>query len=275
MNKRSLNHKLIHLARHWPILIAAVTALAALVLLRQSASEPIALGSIGQIDGLSAFFALTTLGGLALSIAGGSATRPSWRIPATAVALLLAYGATQPLVIAGCYALVALLALPLIRPNRLDPKRTQYVRPRTKDQAGKKDRPGPWFLALRGTSVVRGAAMLLAAIALLGGYGALSLRGASRYDQTSASFVLDSAVFWLVLLSALSRCWHSRATRTRSPSLKTEIPVRSETSCSDLGSSKLPGCIHWRDCTALARGTAAGRSRLCCSAERPRSGVPQ
>jgi hypothetical protein len=153
---RSFSDKLSQLARHWPLLAGAAITLAALLLLRQSASAPIAIGSIGRIDSLSAFFMLATLGGLALSLAGGSTARFDKRLLAVVVALLVAYSAPNLLVIAGCYGLVALLGLPASRPKGPDGKETRSARRQTKDEGGKGRRSRPSPSVLRQLGLVPG-----------------------------------------------------------------------------------------------------------------------
>jgi hypothetical protein len=53
---------------------------------------------------------------------------------------------------------------------------------------------------------VLAAPSLLAGVCLLIGYGALALRGAARYDDRAAGALMDSFVFWFVLLAAMIGC---------------------------------------------------------------------
>jgi hypothetical protein len=195
------------LARRWPLVGAAAATLAALGLLWRVRGEPVALGTLGRIDALSAFFALATLGGLAFTILDRRTAPPRRRTIAMIAALLLAYSTTYTLGIAGAYIFVALLSLGAgPQPLSRWPKRGE----------GESDR-GRRVIARMLANGAPVAPGLLAALALLAGYGTLALRGARRYDEPGAGFVLDSFAFWLVLLAATIPLLPLARTETQDP----------------------------------------------------------
>lgn len=160
------------LAIHWPLVCMTGAALGALALLELVRDGPVQVGLLGRIDGLGAFFACASFGGLALAGLARPAALRSWRVAASGLALAVAYTTPFMLVLAGSYAALALLVLVARR---------------------------RWAGA---SAVARAAPLLLAAPSLLIGYGALALRGSPRYDDPAAAAALDSFALWFVLLAA-------------------------------------------------------------------------
>jgi|GEM_PF-763946 len=212
------------LRHNWPLILLSAATLGALALLWIVRDTPLQPLPWLRVDALSAFFGFATFGGCALAIIGTSSgpatstarhtsksfspprhqdTKPSsrgvlvvqtiglfrpngtrvWRALALLL-LLAAYVATPTLVIAGTYLLRALLMLPARRLART-PGETRLR------SFGRTVRP-----------VLLAAPGVVAAGALLVGYGALALRGALRYDERTAGGALDGFVFWFVLLAA-------------------------------------------------------------------------
>jgi hypothetical protein len=141
---------------------------------------------IVRVDALGAFFAFAWLGGMALA----GQTHPDvrlggWSGLAVAVLLVGAWITTLTPVIIAAYLLIALLEIRLWE---------------VRGQAG---RTQGWRERIRSASLR--LTPLLAAGALLVGYGALALRGALRYDMRTAGAALDSFVFWFVLLAVTIR----------------------------------------------------------------------
>jgi hypothetical protein len=174
------------LRHNWPLILMSAAALGALALLWIVRDTPLQPVPWLRVDALSAFFGFAMFGGCALAIIGGlgrSALR-SWRALALLALLLVAYAATATLAIAGVYLLLALLTLPERRLAGTPAKTRLRSFGRAVRQA------------------VLAAPGLVAAGALLVGYGALALRGALRYDERTAGGALDGFAFWFVLLAA-------------------------------------------------------------------------
>jgi hypothetical protein len=193
-------------AQYWPVLLACAAALLGLALLWLARDMPLQPAPAVRIDALSAFFIFALLAGAALAVIASAPTasapiegapyrgRYSGRALALAALLLVAWTTTLTPVVVVAYMLVALLSL---RP-------TTDHRPLTTDHQTPMQPPtiygGPAVAALR--RMLRGAPTLVAAGALLVGYGALAMRGALRYDTRTAGAALDGFAFWFVLLAA-------------------------------------------------------------------------
>jgi hypothetical protein len=208
------------LRHNWPSIVLIAATLGVLALLWIVRDTPLQPLPWLRVDALSAFFGFATLGGCALALIGAS-SRPATstsitnprshakerengqalrvssrpfadqsarsrdrRALALLALLLVGYLTTATLAIAGAYLLLALLMLP------------------TRWPAGT---PGETRLRSFGRVVRHGllaAPGVVAAGALLVGYGALALRGVLRYDERTAGGALDGFVFWFVLLAA-------------------------------------------------------------------------
>ena len=173
------------LSHRWPTVLASGAALVALALLWIVRAMPLQPAPGVRIDALSAFFIFALLGGLALALLAWPGAAPRGRILAQAAPLIAAYLTTLTPIIAGAYLLFALLAL------RLGARTAPADRSRAR-ALGR---------ALR--RALLAAPDLVAATALLVGYGALAARGALRYDARTAGAALDSFAFWFVLLAAV------------------------------------------------------------------------
>ena len=215
------------LRSHWRTLLACAAALGALALLWATRAAPLQPAPVVRVDALSAFFCFALLGGVALAAVAQPTGGPTgWRTPAALALLLISWGTTLTPIIAGMYLLFALLGVS--RPTTNDPfdDAQGRQRPTTDDRRPTTDdrRPTPpstssragdsgdnkrglagrarqiWQTIRRGLAA---APNLVAAGALLVGYGALAARGALRYDARTAGAALDSFVFWFVLLAAV------------------------------------------------------------------------
>jgi len=178
------------LANQWRILLVTIPVLGALALIWRVRNSALEFGPIWRIDALSAFFAFALFGGIALALAAlPVAPAHWWRPAASAIVLGLAYSTTLTPAIVAAYLLFALLTLePRHEPAPAQASVRLSLRSRV---AG--------LLPL----ATQAAPSLIAAGCLLIGYGALAWRGASRYNEQTAGAVLDSFVFWFVLLAAV------------------------------------------------------------------------
>jgi hypothetical protein len=162
---------------------AALLACALLWVVRAAPLQP---APALRVDALGAFFAFALFGGMALvALARPGAALGGWRSLGAAALLLGAWATTLTPAIAGAYVLVALLMVADGRPPTGDgrPPREQRARQVFRRR-------------------LFAAPPLLAAGALLVGYGALALRGTLRYDARTAGLAFDGFAFWFVLLAA-------------------------------------------------------------------------
>ena len=192
------------LRQRWRALLAIIAALGALALLWAARAEPLQPAPFVRVDALSGFFSFALLGGIALAaLVWPASPALGWRIPAGIVLLLLAWSTTLTPIVTGIYLLLALLEL-----NR-------PTTPSTRLRAGDDRRPttsgehsnggNRWAVQRVWRAIQRGlwvAPEVVAAGALVVGYGALAARGALRYDARTAGAALDSFAFWFVLLAA-------------------------------------------------------------------------
>jgi hypothetical protein len=177
----------------WPMLLASGAALGALALLWHVREMPLQPAPSVRVDALGAFFIFALLVGMALTLIArqwGEHTL-SWRTPALAALLIVAWSTTLTAVVAGAYLLFGLLTL------------RAGGRMAGKDASGGvRARALPVVMAAIGRGL-RAAPDLVAAGALIVGYGALATRGALHNDERTAGSALDSFVFWFVLLAAI------------------------------------------------------------------------
>src|SRR5262245_48076041 len=204
-------------AQHWPTLLACTTALLGLALLWLVRDRPLQPVPAVRIDALSAFFIFVLLAGIALAALASAPTTPAltegtpyrWgycgRALVQVTLLFVAWTTTLTPVVAVAYLLDVLLSLwPTTgqRPPTAD--RPLLEPPALYGGASVAAPPGPSVAALWGTiqRALHAAPVLVAAGALLVGYGALAMRGALRYDTRTAGAALDGFAFWFVLLAA-------------------------------------------------------------------------
>jgi hypothetical protein len=217
-NRRSLNvdmRSLDHLRRNWRALLAAGAALGALALLWATRDGPLQPAPFVRVDALSAFFSFALLGGAALVAFGqlGGGGPIGWHAPAAVALLLAAWSTTLMPAIAGIYLLVALLMLGMggrrLTLRLRGPRAGRGAGQATgdNDTAGERIPGGLGGAARRVWGAIRrglqAAPNIVAAGALMLGYGALAARGALRYDARTAGAALDGFAFWFVLLATI------------------------------------------------------------------------
>jgi hypothetical protein len=206
------------LRRSWRALVAIALTLGAFALLWAARAAPFQPAPFVRVDALSAFFCFALSSGIALvAIAWPGVSTFSWRASAAVVLLLIAWNTTLTPIIVSAYLVLALLDRPPTTDHQPPTKRSP---PNPQSST-----PNSRLWAIRRELWV--APSLVAAGALLVGYGALVARGALRYDARTAGAALDSFVFWFVLLAAaipVSVLVHSqsRGLRTEGRGLRAE-----------------------------------------------------
>ncbi|MFL5802757.1 MAG: hypothetical protein ACJ8CR_13575, partial [Roseiflexaceae bacterium] len=196
-------------AQHWPVLLACAAALLGLALLWLVHDMPLQPAPVVRIDALSAFFIFALLVGAALAaIARPGDYTPGWRGLALLALLLIAWTTTLTPIVVIAYLIVALLTRwhGGRRPttdHRRPEARTKNKEQRTKEAEQITPSPLHPFTFSPFHRLAARAPGLVAAGALLVGYGALAMRGALRYDARTAGAALDGFAFWFVLLAAV------------------------------------------------------------------------
>jgi hypothetical protein len=230
------------LRRNWRALLAVVAALGGLALMWAVRAAPLQPAPFVRVDALGAFFSFALLGGIALAAlawpgalgwrapAGVALLLIAWNTTLTpaivGMYLLLALSevrrptlrlrsgqATDPSLPlrAGDRRPISEALEPRTENRELQNRRTAELKSPTPNSQlptlndERTNGGNRWTIQRVGSAIRRGlrvAPNLVAAGALLVGYGALAARGGLLYDARTAGAALDSFVFWFVLLAA-------------------------------------------------------------------------